>query len=243
MSWRRSECSTHKRGLHAFARHCISNRKWWRLESPLTPNFSVASIFLIANECAFSRPEDTRKRRRRVTSQDRPLLSSLISDHWLQVPLFTSHSPLATRHCLTATSPFLIDNMIMRIAPKSFAFFTEFISNRQYLGGLAKQSISIFTGNCSLTTVRWDTRRRSSSVAPLALCTRHGSTRYTSRPEFLVTRCKQSPIHFLPETLFRLVPTSHESRITSHCSPALFTRHSSLATRHCFSEVFIGLEP
>jgi hypothetical protein len=48
---------------------------------------------------------------------------------------------LATRH-LPLTTAFLIDNMIIRIEPKSFPFNTDSISNRQYSRGTGELSIS-----------------------------------------------------------------------------------------------------
>jgi hypothetical protein len=77
----------------------------------------------------------------------------------------------------------LIDNMIIRIRPKSFAISTTSISNRQYLGGSTKLSITGIRV-CSTGLV----------------ITHHCSTRNTPRPEFSVTDCKQTPVQFLPET-------------------------------------------
>jgi hypothetical protein len=95
--------------------------------------------------------------------------------------------------------------MIIRIQPKSFALNTDRVSNRQCLGGGCELSISRLR----------DFRARS--------------TRYTSRPEFSVTHCKQKAVHFLPETPPVLFANTNHPLSRRSSSPG------SLATRHLFT--------
>jgi hypothetical protein len=66
-----------------------------------------------------------------------------------QSPHTRRDAPRVTSHRSRACPPWrvtrlLIVNMIIRIDPKSFAFFTKFISNRQFSPMLAQRPIRIF---------------------------------------------------------------------------------------------------
>jgi hypothetical protein len=118
-------------------------------------------------------------------------------------------------------SSVLIDNMIIRIWLKSFAFSTNSISNRQYLGGVSNLSISLVSD----ARVAFCFEPLTSDLESLL-----NSSRYTSRLEFSVSYRKQSYVKFLPETaaghsgplpIPRPRIPSHESRFTDRQSRRL----------------------